>query len=101
MKKKGWMRGAVIGLVFICLMPMTVYGEEQTNEVSVGIEASHGILMETTTGLVLYEKDAHVAVPPASVTKIMTMLLIFEALEAQKIKLEDLVVISEKAASRG
>ena len=101
MKKKGWMRGAVIGLVFICLMPMTVYGEEQTNEVSVGIEASHGILMETTTGLVLYEKDAHVAVPPASVTKIMTMLLIFEALEAQKIKLEDLVVISEKAASMG
>ena len=95
------MRGAVIGLVFICLMPMTVYGEEQTNEVSVGIEAPHGILMETTTGVVLYEKDAHVAVPPASVTKIMTMLLIFEALEAQKIKLEDLVVISEKAASMG
>lgn len=68
---------------------------------SIGIEAPHAILMEASTGTILYEKDAHRAVPPASVTKIMTMLLIFEALEDNKIKLEDTVVVSEKAASMG
>ena len=92
---------SIIGMLFVYLMPMFVFGAEQTKEASIGIEAPHAVLMETTTGSVLYEKDAHVAVPPASVTKIMTMLLIFEALEAQKIKLEDTVVISEKAASMG
>ena len=92
---------SIIGMLFVYLMPMFVFGTEQTKEASIGIEAPHAVLMETTTGSVLYEKDAHVAVPPASVTKIMTMLLIFEALEAQKIKLEDTVVISEKAASMG
>lgn len=75
--------------------------QESSNEQSIGIEAPYAILMEASTGTVLYEKDAHVAVPPASVTKIMTMLLIFEALEDHKIKLEDTVVVSEKAASMG
>lgn len=80
--------------------------QEETAEAAVqmpeiGIEAPHAILMEASTGTVLYEKDAHTAVPPASVTKIMTMLLIFEALEAGKIGLEDTVVVSERAASMG
>ena len=57
--------------------------------------------MEVSTGTVLYEKNAKTAVSPASVTKIMTMLLIFEALEENKIKLEDTVVVSENAASMG
>ena len=101
MEKKRWIRLLVIGLVLCGIMSMKVCAEEQRKEVSIGIEAPHAILMETTTGTVLYEKDAHVAVPPASVTKIMTMLLVFEALEAQKIRLDDLVVVSEKAASMG
>ena len=69
------------------MIPMMAHAQEE--ELSIGIEAPHAILMETSTGTVLYEKEAHVAVPPASVTKIMTMLLIFEALEEQKIKLEE------------
>lgn len=74
---------------------------EQANELSIGISAPHAVLMEVSTGTVLYEKDAHTSVPPASVTKIMTMLLIFEALEEGKINLEDTVVASERAASMG
>lgn len=74
---------------------------EQANELSIGIAAPHAVLMEASTGTVLYEKDAHMSVPPASVTKIMTMLLIFEALEEGKINLQDTVVVSERAASMG
>ena len=74
---------------------------ETDGKLSIGIEAPHAILMEASTGMILYEKEANVSVSPASVTKIMTMLLIFEALEENKIKLEDTVVVSEKAASMG
>ena len=57
--------------------------------------------MEASTGTIIYEKDADTARPPASVTKIMTMLLIFDALEQGKIHLEDEVSTSEFAASMG
>ena len=90
----------LILLMSVCMMiPMKAYAQE--GMLSIGIEAPYVVLMEASTGTILYEKDAHTAVPPASVTKIMTMLLIFEALEGQKIKLDDMVTISEKAASMG
>lgn len=65
------------------------------------ISASSAILMEASTGTVIYEKDADTPRPPASVTKVMTMLLIFDALESGKIQLEDEVTTSEYAASMG
>lgn len=65
------------------------------------VSAPSAILMEASTGEVIYEKDADTARPPASVTKIMTMLLIFDALSEGKIKLEDQVSTSEFAASMG
>lgn len=68
---------------------------------AIGIQAPHALLMEASTGAVLYEKDADTPVHPASVTKVMTMLLIFEALEEGKIKLEDPVTVSDRAASMG
>ena len=75
------------------------------NPVSAGqeieISAPSAILMEASTGTIIYEKDADTARPPASVTKIMTMLLIFDALEQGKIHLEDEVSTSEFAASMG
>ena len=55
------------------------------------VSAPSAILMEASTGDIIYEKDADTARPPASVTKIMTMLLIFDALADGKIKLEDQV----------
>ena len=79
-------------IVFVCGLPIQAHAAEEVN--SIGIEAPHAVLMEASTGTILYEKDAHVAVPPASVTKIMTMLLIFEALENHKIKLEDTIYLT-------
>ena len=74
---------------------------EAQTEAAVDISAPSAILMEASTGTVIYEKDADTARPPASVTKVMTMLLIFDALEAGSIKLEDEVTTSEYAASMG
>ncbi len=59
------------------------------------------ILIEANTGKVLFERDADLALPPASVTKIMTMLLVMEAIDSGVIKLEDMVTVSETAASMG
>ncbi len=59
------------------------------------------ILMETESGTVLIEKNADTARPIASVTKIMTLLLVFEAIDSGKIKLTDTVTVSEYAASMG
>jgi len=67
----------------------------------VEVSAPSAILMETSTGQIIFEKDADTQRPPASVTKVMTLLLIFDALEDGKIKLEDQVTTSEYAASMG
>ena len=58
-------------------------------------EAKSAILIETSTGRVLHEQDPHEKLPPASVTKVMTMLLVYEALEQGKIAWEDQVTISD------
>lgn len=65
------------------------------------VSAPAVLLMEASTGTVIFEKDADTKYHPASVTKIMTLLLIFEAIEEGKIKLEDTVTTSEYAASMG
>lgn len=79
----------------------TTPGTEQTSDTAVEVTAPSAILMEMTTGTVLYEKDADTARPPVSVTKVMTMLLIFDALAEGKIQLEDEVTTSEYASSMG
>lgn len=65
------------------------------------IESPSAILMEAETGSVLYEKDADTPLAMASMTKIMTMLIIMEKLEEESISLEDKVLISSNAASMG
>ena len=59
------------------------------------------ILMEMSTGKILYEKNSHEQLPPASMTKVMSMLLVMEAIDDGIIKLTDEVQISETAASMG
>ena len=73
---------------------------EQTQP-AVEISAPSAVLMEASTGTVIFEKDSDTARPPASVTKIMTMLLIFDALEEGSIGLDNEVTTSEYAASMG
>lgn len=78
-------------------------GQEETSQSSIelSVAAPSAILMEASTGKVIYEKDATEKRSPASITKIMTLLLTFEALEKGKIKLDDEVVTSEYAKSMG
>jgi len=64
-------------------------------------KAPSAILMEASTGKILYEQDAHKKLPPASVTKIMTLLLTMEALENGRISWDDKVTASAAAAGKG
>lgn len=67
----------------------------------VSVFAPSVVLMEASTGQVIYEKEPDMLRHPASITKIMTMILIFDALEEGKISLDDTVTVSEYAASMG
>ena len=68
---------------------------------SLKLNCKSAILIEANTGAVLYEQNPDEALPPASVTKVMTLLLVMEAIESGKIKLDDMVSTSERAASMG
>ena len=80
-------------VMFLC-MDKTVYAD-------ISISAPSAILIEASTGQVIYEQNASERRSPASITKIMTLLLAFEQIEAGKISLEDEVVTSEYASSMG
>lgn len=73
--------------------------KEQTDSLS--IQSVSAVLLEGATGQIIYEKDKDKQLVPASITKIMTLNLIFDALESGKIKLEDTVTVSEYAAKMG
>jgi len=72
-----------------------------TNAQGITIDAKASLLMEVETGKVLIDNNAHEKLAPASVTKVMTMLLIYEALDQEKIKWDDIVTVSTHAASMG
>jgi D-alanyl-D-alanine carboxypeptidase (penicillin-binding protein 5/6) len=88
----------VLLTVFTCFSPISIYAEEQN---VLNGEAKSVILMEAVTGKVLYEHQADLRLPPASVTKIMTILLVVEALDKGNIKPEDVVQASERASKIG
>lgn len=89
---------------FICvcmlLQGVCVFAEGETGT-ELGINAKAAILIEETSGNVLYEENPDERLPIASVTKIMTMLLIMEAVDSGKITLDDMVSVSENAMSYG
>lgn len=65
------------------------------------LKSKSAVLMDAGTGTILYEKNSHEAMPPASVTKVMTLLLIYEAEAAGQFEWEEAVQVSEHAASMG
>lgn len=79
----------------------TVETAGEADAPAVEVAAPSAVLMEKVTGEVLYAKGEHERRPPASVTKVMTMLLIAEAVDAGEITLEDEVTASAEAASMG
>lgn len=86
-------------LLLIFSIHTQVFAEEP--KVNLVDNAASAILIEQDTGTVLYEKNSNEKLPPASMTKIMTMLLIMESLESGEISLDEKVRASEYAASMG
>ena len=75
--------------------------EPTPKETGLKVKAKAAVLMDAASGRILFAQNAHKRLPPASVTKVMTMLLVLEACEKGKIDLKDTVTISERAASMG
>lgn len=87
----------IFALVIASSLP--VFAEEPQDEMD--LKSKSAVLMEFSTGKILYEKNSHEKLLPASVTKVMTLVLIMEALDAGKIKLEDKVTTSARAVEMG
>lgn len=79
------------------VLPTSITG----GAVGMTVDAKSAILIDAGSGTVLFEQNSHDKLPPASVTKVMTMLLIMEAIDRGQMTLEDNVTVSEKAASMG
>ena len=93
MKRMGiWM------VILVLLIGMLPTGAKA---VEMDIPAKSALLMEAATGTVIYEQNAHEPLAPASVTKVMTMLLIMEAIDDGRIGWDDMVTASEEAAAKG
>ena len=84
-------------IVFSFISTFSVFGQEST----LTLESRSALLMDAATGTVLFEKNSPDAMPPASVTKIMTLLLIYEAEENGQFRWQDAVRVSDHAASMG
>ena len=93
MKRIGWITMVLVMLGAVFTAP--------AQAVELDIKGKSAFLMDAATGTVLYEKNAHEPLAPASVTKVMTMLLIMEAIDAGKIGWDDTVTASESAAAKG
>ena len=81
-------------IVFLCL-------PQSADAAALEVAGKSAVLMDMATGTVLFEQNAHEKLAPASVTKVMTMLLIMEAIDSGKIAWEDSVTVSETAAAKG
>ncbi|MCM3719687.1 D-alanyl-D-alanine carboxypeptidase family protein [Fictibacillus phosphorivorans] len=98
------MKALISGVLSLCLLasfsvPKVDAAEKEKAKLA---EKSHSaILMEQDSGTVLYEKNSHEKLPPASMTKIMTLILIMEAIDKGKINWDDKIRVSEYAASMG
>jgi serine-type D-Ala-D-Ala carboxypeptidase (penicillin-binding protein 5/6) len=91
-------------LVFLVPFSANIRAEEKktkTQGIELADDAKSAILIERDTGAILYEKNAHEKLPPASMTKIMTMLLIMEAIDKGELSYKEKVRVSEYAASMG
>ena len=94
------MKKVICFFICVCFMmqSIVVFAEGNTD---LGLNAKSAILMEESTGNILYESNPDERLPIASVTKVMTMLLIMEAVDSGKISLDDMVTVSENAMSYG
>jgi len=86
-------------VLLIFSMPIVTSAEQETNQL--GLDCKSAVLIEASTGKVLYSHNPNEKLPPASVTKIMTLLLVMEELDVGNISLTDTVTVSSNASSMG
>lgn len=106
MKKSGFLFLFLLFFLYIanlsCLPGKEVCAETKTaTDSAVDVSAVSAVLIEGSTGEILFEKDKDKELVPASITKIMTLNLIFEAIDSKQLSLDDTVTVSEYAASMG
>ncbi len=89
-----------VGLILVVCLLATML-PIRAGAVDLNVAGKSALLMDMETGTVLYEKNSHERLAPASVTKVMTMLLIMEAIDSGKIGWDDTVIASEAAAAKG
>lgn len=94
------MKRLLSGLLALCFLLAFLPCDAQA-AVDMKLSAKSAILMDAATGTILYEHNAHEALPPASVTKVMTLLLIMEAIDSGHLGWQDQVTASEAAAAKG
>lgn len=87
--------------IVVCASETEAVLEEVTNETTLASNAKSAILIEAETGKILFEKNAHEKLAPASMTKIMSMLIIVEAIEKGVIDWDEMITVSENASSMG
>ena len=95
------MKRFFIMAVIAALISTQAFAIEPVGEETLTLPVPSAVLMEKTTGDLIYEKNAHEKMAPASVTKIMTLLLVMEEIEAGRLSEDDIVVCSSHAASMG
>ncbi|WP_261301167.1 D-alanyl-D-alanine carboxypeptidase family protein [Paenibacillus andongensis] len=101
MRKKGLISLICLQLCLMLLIPAAFAEEKKAPSVDLTPNALSAVLMDADTGTVIAEKNKDAKLPPASITKIMTMLLIMEAVDKGNIKMDEKVKVSEYAASMG
>ena len=89
------------GILLICFSLLAGLLPCRVSALELNVAAKSAVLMDAATGTILYEQNAHEPLAPASVTKVMTMLLIMEAIDGGKIGWDDAVTASETAAAKG
>lgn len=95
------MKRIIIAMVLLFAMSLPAFALEPVPEEAIAVTAPSAVLMESVSGDTIYEKNAHEHRAPASVTKVMTLLLIMEEIAAERLTQEDMITCSSYAASMG
>ncbi len=96
--------GLLVAILLIsgaAVFPHRTAATPEDGEMPFEVAAKSALLMDYSTGTVLFEQNADTPLPPASVTKVMTLLLIMEAVDGGRLSLDDKIPVSERAASMG
>lgn len=101
LKKVKWLHRTILTWVLIVVMLLPVNRVQAAEGEGLNLQSHSVVLMESSTGQVIYEKNAAERLSPASITKIMTLLLTFEAISQGNASLSDQVIVSEHASSMG